>query len=146
MKGRFLCFIRKYISTLRCKQFSDWFTPNINNCGIGYLLSHMCMNWHKNSIFQTLQVCHRPFASVCYSYARWYGVTIRGPITEVKQLWAWLVLGWVTSKLHWQLPKMWCLLCSAMAYVIWAYKNSQSATQLIKRLGCALSCLCDWCT
>ena len=27
---------------------------------------------------------------------RWQGVTIHGPITEVKQPWAWSILGWVT--------------------------------------------------
>ena len=27
---------------------------------------------------------------------RWQGETIRGLITEVKQLWAWSILGWVT--------------------------------------------------
>ena len=51
---------------------------------------------------------------------RWQGVTARGPITEVKQLWAQLV----PSETRWWLLRCdWHLLCSAMAYVIWAYKR-----------------------
>ena len=29
------------VVTLRCKQFSNWLTQDVNNSGMGYLLSHV---------------------------------------------------------------------------------------------------------
>ena len=45
---------------LRCKQFSDWLKENGSKLRYGILLSHVtCVwNWHENSIFQTIQLCH----------------------------------------------------------------------------------------
>ena len=56
---------------------------------------------------------------------RWHGATIHGPITEVKQLWAWLVLGlvtiWDTLVAAKDVIDTCCVLL--LAYVIWPYKR-----------------------
>ena len=81
-------------------------------------------------------------------YLIWQGATAHGPITvtahcpitEVKQLWAWLVLGWVTL---WDtlvvLRCDWNLLCCAMAYYVWAYKRFPECFPTHKKAGvCAV--------
>ena len=53
-------------------------------------------DWHRKVKWpvqnQIREISYGQYAKV----PRWQGATIRGPITEVKQPWAWLILGWVT--------------------------------------------------
>ena len=71
LKDMFLYVIRIYailVVVLRCKQFTDWLTQDVNNSGTSYLLLPlMCVgNCHGNSSFQTIQVCYKSFVSVSY--------------------------------------------------------------------------------
>ena len=78
----------------------------------------------------------------------WQGVTIQGLITDIKQLWAQLVFGLVTIWDTLVAAKDVIGACHALLWFM-SYdhsRGSQSATQLVKRPGCVLSCLCDWCT
>ena len=68
--------------TLWYKLFSDWLMQNVSKSGIGYLLSSLtsCVwNWHENCIFQTIQICCKPFGSVhcelLYFYLHNYPLT-----------------------------------------------------------------------
>ena len=79
---------------------------------------------------------------------RWQGATIHGLITEVKQPWARSTLGWVTIQDTVLVAKDVIVTCHVPLWPM-SYEHtrgSQSAPQLVKRPGCVLSCLCDWCT
>ena len=69
----------------------------------------------------------------------WQGVTFCSLITEVKQFWSWLVLGWVTIWVTLLAAKDVIDACHALLWLMYEHtRGSQIATKLIKRLGCAV--------
>ena len=73
------------------------------------------------------------------------GVTIHSLITEVNQPQAWLILVWVTIQDTVLAAKDMIVTCHVPLWLT-SYEHtrgSQSASQLVKRQGCVLSCLYD---
>ena len=69
----------------------------------------------------------------------WQGVTIHGLITEVKHLWAQLVLGWVTVWDTLEAANNVIDTCHVLLWLIWAYKRFPECSPTHKKAGvCAV--------
>ena len=79
------------------------------------------------------EMCH----NLNKDFPPWQGMTICGPNTEVKQLWAWLVLGWVTIWDTLVAAKDVIYACHVLLWLMsYEYtRGSQSVPELIKKAG-----------